>query len=204
MATPHTARRPHTVNPLRVNPATGRLAERIPPAVDEQSDKRWLGKNWFTWSWNDGRELNIELLSDDDVASWVDVVVAPGPPDQEFAYAVACSDCDGSLATSVHERERLATAEHSNHDTAPYAVRIRHPRHQDGVTVPALAAGTRVTIWGSTTDEVAGLVAATIERPVKREVDGTPVDGYIVAVEGRRGTFVPATAVHLAGARWQE
>jgi hypothetical protein len=182
-----------TVNRLRLNPATGRLAERIPAGADEQFDKPW-----FTWSWNDG--LQIELLSEQDVADWPDVVVAPRPPAPEFAYAVACDGCVGSLATTVHERDRLATTEHADHDTAPYAVRVHHPDRQDGVTVPTFAAGTRVTIYGSTNDEAADLVAATIERSDKRDVDGLPVDGYILAVQGLREMFVPATAVHLATA----
>jgi hypothetical protein len=186
------------VNRLRLNPATGRLAERIPPAVDE-SDKTWFEKTWFTWSWNN-RELNVEALSDEDVANWVEVDVTPRPPEREFAYAVACDDCDGSLAATVHERDQLADTEHADHDTAPYAIRIHHPHHQDRVTLPTLAAGTRVTFHGSTTGEVAGLVTAIIERLDKRDVDGLPVDGYIVSVEGRRGMFVPATAVHITDA----
>jgi hypothetical protein len=181
------------MNRLRLNPATGRLAERLPSPADDQS-----GKTWFTWSL-DGGELNVQLLSDEEVAGWADVVVAPRPADPEVAYAVACDDCDGSLATTEHERDRLIDTEHADHDTAPYAVCIRHPHHQDDTTVPTFAAGTTVTFHGSTTGQGVGLVPATIERPQRRDVDGLPVDGYTVTVGGR-GMFVPATAVHLAGA----
>lgn len=56
----------------RRNPATGRLAERIPAEAVRDPERTWL-----TWSWDDGH-LTVELLTDADVADWPEVVASDG------------------------------------------------------------------------------------------------------------------------------
>lgn len=173
------------MNPLRLNPQTGRLAERVPG-----------GGHWMSWDWSPEGALGWAILTDDEVAGWIRVIVAPAPPVAEFAFALACADadCDGALVTSGQERDQLAAAGHAGHTTVPYAVRLQHPDNADGDS-PTLPAGTDVTFHGSTVGDPAGLVPALIERAVTREFDGEPTDGYILAVDGHLGMFVPATAV---------
>jgi hypothetical protein len=48
---------------LRINPETGRVAQRIPDT--HQRD----GFPWLTWSWEPG--LNVTLLTEADVAEWM-------------------------------------------------------------------------------------------------------------------------------------
>lgn len=184
------------MNRLRLNPQTGRIAEQLPASAARLGLPGWISYDFDT----DGR-LSVTQLDDTEVAHWDDVVLAPRPLDPEFAYGIACEGCDGSLAATVDQRAQLTASEHTDHDTAPYAVRVHHPHNRDDdIRPPTFAAGTEVTFHGSTTGGVAGLVHATIERADKRDVDGLPVAGYIVAVEGSRGMFVPATAVHITDA----
>jgi len=54
----------------RRNPATGRLAERMPDSVDRAD-----GFDWLYWSRDYG--LTVQLMTDADVADWPVVAVPP-------------------------------------------------------------------------------------------------------------------------------
>jgi hypothetical protein len=181
---------------LRFNPTTGRFAERLPADVDVHD-----GKCWFTYRWDEGAGLTVELLADEDVADWPEATLTPKPTDPEFAYALACGSCPTHpMTTDVDERERLATAHEDLDcaaDTSRYAVKVRHPNLDPEVSaVDAIAPGSEVTFWGSTTGEVAHLVDAVVIEADPGHVtsDGETVAGYDVSVQGRT-LFVPDTAL---------
>lgn len=175
---------------LRVNPQTGRIAEQVPAeyaATDEAQ--------WFTYGWEEGRGLTVHLLTEQDVAEWPEVVLAPKPPDPEFAFAMACPSCDPHpITTDVHERERWHADHDETHLVSRYVVRLQHP---DGHAAD-LAVGDQVAFFGSGEGDVAGLVHATVTAAAQvLDSDGDPVDGYEVTVDGGR-ILVPATALARA------
>lgn len=181
---------------LRVNPATGRLAERIPADAAYTDGTAADGARWFTYRFDAGAGLTVELLTDEQVAEWPEVSLAPKPPDPEFAFVLACPTCDAHrLLTNPHERELLAARHDAEHDTRRFAVKIQHPDVQD---MQQFAAGDEVTFHGSAEGEAAELVDATVwEAATQADSDGEQVPGYVVGV-GEHGMWVPATALHAA------
>lgn len=180
---------------LRVNPQTGRLAELVPADSAYTDGTVPDGPVWFTYRFEPGRGLTVEMLSAADVAEWPEVVLAPALAEPEFAFVVACSTCDPHpLTTDVHERDRWHAAHDGIHDTARYAVLREHP-DADG---QQFAHGDEVTFHGSMEGDAADLVLATVEHAAQvPDSDGDTVQGYEVSVDGRR-MLVPATALARA------
>jgi hypothetical protein len=185
---------------LRVNPSTGRLAERIAADSAYADGSVADGDRWLTYRFEPGSGLAVELLSDVDVADWPEVVLAPKPVDPEFAYVLACTTCEPHpLTTDVHERARLADAHGDNdHRTDLYAVRLSHPDRDEDDATPTFSADDMVTFHGSREGESADLVEATVAETITMpDSEGEPVDGYVVHVDGR-ALFVPTTALNAA------
>lgn len=177
---------------LRVNPATGRLAERLPADVPTQERGPC---RWFTYTWDIRDGLAVELLTEQDVADWPDVVLAPAPPAPEYAYTLACSTCDPHpLHLDAFGRDCLAAA-HNDGETAAYAVRLQHPSRHESLPVPTFKAGAEVTFHGSGPGESARLVDAIVESATDHvDSDGETVSGYVVRVDGK-AMFVPGSAL---------
>lgn len=170
---------------LRVNPVSGQLAQWF----DTDDDHPWLTAN----------EVGLtSWLADADVADWLPVVLAPKNESPQFAFAVACATCDPhGVITDVHERDRIAEV-HADHLPARFAVKLRHPGRAPDSRPPSFAAGASVTLHGSTTGGVAGLVRATVDEAAELpDEDGTLVSGYVVTVD-YQSLFVPATALARA------
>lgn len=180
---------------LRVNPATGRLAERIPAEFAYTDGTVADGPKWFTYHFERGAGLQVDLLSEQDVAEWPEVVLAPAPPEPDYHFALACPRCEAHPPTTdVHERDRLATV-HTVHDAVRLAVRIHHPHAIPGAPLARFQPGAEVTFHGSAEGDEAGLVEATVQEAAEMPgTDGDMVSGYVVAADGR-ALFVPATAL---------
>lgn len=178
---------------LRVNPSTGRMAERVPAAVYDVDPER-LGR-WVSYEFDANAGLIVHHLSDAEVADWHPVVLAPAPPAPEFVFAIACSTCDPHRPiTAAHERD-LMLPRHEGHDAAKLAVRAVHPDAEPDAPVAPWQAGAAVVLHGSVEGDPAGLLEATVVGPAVADEDMG--ECYRVEVEGR-SVIVPATALHAA------
>lgn len=180
---------------LRVNAATGRLAERVPAEFAYLDGKKADGPVWFTYRWEPDVGLTVELLAHEDVAEWPEVVLAPAPPAPDYNFALGCPSCEPHRPTTdVHERDRIVTA-HDGHDGTRYAVRIHHPKSIPGMPAQTFQPGAEVTFHGSSAGAEAGLVDATVQEATEMaDADGDLVSGYVVTAASR-SLFVPATAL---------
>lgn len=168
---------------LRVNPSTGQFAQRL---LDASAPYRWAVVEVDT-----EMGASITWLSDEQVAAWREVVLAPKPPEPEFVYALACATCDPHGPLTAHERDLREHAHDHAHHAVRYAVRVQHPDGAAGELEPGLA----VTFHGSAEGDAASDVEATVLRAADMpDGDGDVVMGCVVDVEGR-ALFVPGSAL---------
>jgi hypothetical protein len=121
-----------------------------------------------------------------------------------FLFLVGCPTATDVTQVFADPTKRAAAlASHdASHNAAPFVAELEHPDNDPNAPAPTFTSGDAVTFYGSTTDQDAGLQAATVNTATAgTDQDSNAVDGYLIVVAEEGGSaynvFVPPTSLHL-------